>query len=68
MTEYIAAAVGKEPNMTVTESLRGEVKHYIANIGKARALLGYTPTTTLEEGIKKCVPWSLDWWEQNGVQ
>ncbi len=68
MTEYIAAAVGKQPNMTIEESLLGEVKHYIANIGKARALLDYTPTTTLEEGITKCVPWSLDWWAQNGVQ
>lgn len=67
MTACIAEAVGKEPIMTVEQSLRGEVKHYIANIGKARALLGYTPTTTLEEGIKKCVPWALEWWAQNGV-
>lgn len=66
MTEFIAEAVGKEPDMTVQESLAGEVKHYIANIGKARALLDYTPTTSLRDGIKKTVDWSLGWWAEHG--
>ena len=66
MTDYIAQALGKTPNMTVQESLAGEVTHYIANIGKARALLDYTPTTSLRDGLKKTVAWSLDWWQQHG--
>ncbi len=31
-------------------------------IGKARALLGYDPSTPLREGIFKAVAWSTDWW------
>jgi UDP-glucose 4-epimerase len=42
----------------------GEVTHYVANIGKARALLNYNPTTPLREGIHKAVAWSVDWWER----
>lgn len=64
MTDYIAEALGKEPNMTVQDSLVGEVTHYIANIGKARAILDYKPTTSLRDGIHKTVAWNLDWWKK----
>ncbi len=64
MAEYIGDALGIEPDMSIEPSLVGEVTHYIANIGKARALLGYEPKTSLQEGIKKGVAWSLDWWEK----
>ena len=67
MTQYISEALGKEPKLTVQDSLRGEVTHYIANIGKARALLNYTPTTPLREGIRKAVEWSLAWWDTHEV-
>ena len=31
------------------------------DIGKARALLGYDPTTSLYDGIGKAVQWSRKW-------
>ena len=65
MAKFIGEALGKEPNMTVEPSRVGEVTHYVANIGKARALLNYEPTTTLREGIFKSVEWSLDWWSNS---
>ena len=43
----------------------GEVTHYVANIGKARALLGYAPKTRLREGIHQAVAWSVKWWEDH---
>ena len=64
MTYLIGEALGIEPNLQFEPSRLGEVTHYIANIGKARALLGYNPATPLEEGIPKAVRWSLDWWEK----
>ncbi|MEM7034356.1 MAG: NAD-dependent epimerase/dehydratase family protein [Chloroflexota bacterium] len=61
MTDYISDALGIVPNMVVEPSQRGEVKHYIANISKAGRLLGYEPTTPLQEGIQKAVTWSSEW-------
>ncbi len=43
----------------------GEVTHYVANIGKARALLGYTPQTPLREGIGRAVAWATAYWAEH---
>ena len=60
MAEYVAEELGVKPRITVETSRVGEVTHYVANIGKARALLGYNPTTPLREGIAKAVAWSRE--------
>jgi UDP-glucose 4-epimerase len=62
LAELIGDALGIEPQMQIEPSRLGEVTHYVANIGKARAFLGYTPEVSLEEGIKRAVAWSTDWW------
>jgi UDP-glucose 4-epimerase len=64
LVEYISKALGVEAAVTVEPSRVGEVTHYIANIGKARALLGYNPQTPLEEGIPKAVAWATEWWQK----
>jgi nucleoside-diphosphate-sugar epimerase len=63
MAEYIGEALGKQPDIRLEPARVGEVTHYVANIGKARALLGYEPRTPLREGIQKGVGWCLDWWD-----
>jgi UDP-glucose 4-epimerase len=65
MATYISEALGVDPNMTVEPSRVGEVTHYVANIEKARRLLGYEPATPLRTGIHKAVEWSLDWWSRH---
>jgi UDP-glucose 4-epimerase len=55
--ELIAAELGVTPNMTLAPSLLGEVTHYVADLSKARELLGYDPRVTLEEGIPRAVEW-----------
>jgi UDP-glucose 4-epimerase len=65
MARFIGEELGKIPDMTIEPARVGEVTHYVANIGKAHALLDYTPQTSLREGIAKAVSWSLDWWEKN---
>ncbi|PIR66453.1 MAG: nucleoside-diphosphate sugar epimerase [Parcubacteria group bacterium CG10_big_fil_rev_8_21_14_0_10_36_14] len=57
LANLIGEALGKEVKMTVEESKVGEVTHYIADITKARNILGYSPRTSLKEGIKKAVEW-----------
>jgi len=61
LAQTIGQALGVEPDITVQPIRRGEVTRYIANIGKARALLDYSPQTPLSLGIPKAVAWSLDW-------
>ena len=65
MAKFIGEALGKEPEMRIMPARVGEVTHYVANVGKARALLDYQPQTSLREGIQKSVAWSLDWWAKH---
>ena len=37
----------------------GDVRHSLADIGKARRLLGYEPTHSLESGIGVAMPWYI---------
>ena len=58
MVRYIGEALDVEPRVCIEPSRTGEVTHYVANIDKARELLGYAPQTSLREGIHKAVAWS----------
>lgn len=60
MAEYIGEELGIAPDMTVEPSRVGEVTHYVANIGKARAILGYDPKVPLRDGIRRTVAWTLE--------
>ena len=55
--ERIAHELGVEPRMSLAPSLVGEVTHYVANLAKARALLGYDPKVSLDEGLAHAVEW-----------
>jgi UDP-glucose 4-epimerase len=55
--ELIANELGVDPQMTLAPSLLGEVTHYVADLSKARELLGYEPTVPLDEGIARSVAW-----------
>lgn len=62
--EYVGEALGIRPQITIEPPRVGEVTHYVANIGKAHALLGYDPKTPLREGIQRAVAWSAGWKER----
>jgi len=59
--EPIAADLGVEPQINRAGSLLGEVTHYVADIRKARELLGWQPSTPLDQGIPKAVAWFREW-------
>lgn len=61
MARYVGEALGVAPQINIAPSRVGEVTHYVANIGKARALLDYAPQTPLREGIHKAVAWNQAW-------
>jgi UDP-glucose 4-epimerase len=55
--ELIAGELGIEPKIALAPSLLGEVTHYVADLTKARELLGYEPSVPLDEGISRSVAW-----------
>ena len=57
----IADELGVEPAITLAPSLLGEVTHYVADIHKAREVLGWVPETPLEAGIPRAVEWFREW-------
>jgi UDP-glucose 4-epimerase len=59
--ELIAAELGVEPQIHLAPSLLGEVTHYVADVSKARGLLGWEPETPLAEGIPHSVAWFREW-------
>lgn len=57
LVELIAAELDVDPDVTIAPPLLGEVTRYVADIGRARNLLDWQPTTPLAEGIPKTVAW-----------
>jgi dTDP-D-glucose 4,6-dehydratase len=51
--------------MTLAPSLLGEVTHYVADLTKARELLGYDPRVPLDVGIARAVAWFKEHREQH---
>ncbi|MBN2309140.1 MAG: NAD-dependent epimerase/dehydratase family protein, partial [Candidatus Hydrogenedentes bacterium] len=66
MAQYVGEELGVTPDISIEPSRVGEVTHYVANIGKARALLGYNPQTALREGIARAVAWAREFTARTG--
>ncbi len=66
LAQFIGDALGVEPVIQYQPPRLGEVTHYVADISKAREMLGYDPSTSLNVGIKNAVKWSTDWWAEHG--
>ena len=55
--QAIEAAAGRKANIVMREAPPGEMQATYANIEKAKDLLGYHPTVSIEEGAAKLVDW-----------
>ena len=53
---------GRDPAMA--DFRPGDVRHSLADIAKARALLGYEPTHRIGQGIEEAMPWYLDFFRK----
>jgi nucleoside-diphosphate-sugar epimerase len=53
--------IGKNANFEITAKRSGDQTETHANIDKARRVLGYNPTTTPADGLKK----EVDWFKEN---
>ncbi|MGB9623424.1 MAG: NAD-dependent epimerase/dehydratase family protein [Phycisphaerae bacterium] len=57
LVNITALALGKEPKVTYEPARPGEIMRYVADITKARQLLGYEPQTPLSAGLPKEIAW-----------
>jgi dTDP-L-rhamnose 4-epimerase len=54
----LARGLGKELEPEIVGKYReGDIRHCVADISKARKLLGYEPRVTLEQGIPELLDW-----------
>ena len=61
IAELLAVALGKSIEPEVTGKYRaGDIRHCFADIGLARAALGYEPVISLEEGLVELSEWLRD--------
>ena len=49
----------KKVDAVYGEERKGDVKHSLADISKAKRLLNYDPTFDLDEGMKRAIPWYI---------
>ena len=53
----LAAVIGTSLPPVYTDARVGDVRHSLADISKAKRLLGYEPEVGLEEGLRRTVDW-----------
>lgn len=65
LLEIMKIVTGKSAAAARYEPARvGDVRHSLADISRARSLLGYEPRVALEEGLRL----TFDWWQKSGGQ
>lgn len=65
LLEIMKKVTGKPAVSARYEPVRvGDVRHSLADISRARSVLGYEPTVGLEEGLRL----TFDWWQKSGSQ
>ncbi len=57
VVNVLADSLGKPAKVSYEPARAGEVMRYVADISKARELLGYEPKTPLPTGLAKAVAW-----------
>ncbi len=57
LVNLIALALRKEPRASYESARPGEVTRYVADLSKARDLLGYAPRVPLTAGVPRAIRW-----------
>jgi len=60
LVNLIGLTLQREPNVRYEPSRAGEVTRYVADIRKARELLGYEPQTPLSAGVPRAIRWQRE--------
>lgn len=58
ISELLAKGLGKDiPADIVGKYREGDIRHCVADISKAKKMLGYEPSVTLEQGLEELLAW-----------
>ena len=60
LVNMIGMALGKTPQASFEDARVGEVTRYVADIAKARDLLGYEPQWPLSAGLLRAIEWQRE--------
>ncbi|MEA2311667.1 MAG: hypothetical protein QOE28_1635 [Solirubrobacteraceae bacterium] len=60
VTGTVTEILGERPKIRHTEAQRGDARDTSADTSRARSALGFTPTTTLLEGLARQVEWQRE--------
>lgn len=61
LAENIIKATGSKSKIVFGEPRKGDIQDSYADINLAKNLLGYSPATSIDEGLKK----AMDWYREN---
>lgn len=61
LAQMIAGYLGVTPKIIDKPIQPGEISFYIADLTKAKTLLGYEPQVPFDEGIKRAIRWVQAW-------
>ncbi|NOZ73694.1 MAG: NAD-dependent epimerase/dehydratase family protein [Chloroflexi bacterium] len=59
LVQGIAAAMNYDGPIIHAEERPGDVRRHLADVSRARTLIGYQPQTVLEDGLRQTVAWYL---------
>jgi UDP-N-acetylglucosamine 4-epimerase len=59
-TQLAAQGVNYGKSPVYRDFRAGDVRHSLADIGRAHARLGYAPTHTLQQGLGEAMPWYVN--------
>jgi UDP-glucuronate 4-epimerase len=62
LVDLIERKLGKSAHRVYFEMQSGDVEHTYADIEKSKAMLGYNPSVSIEEGMERFV----EWYKKNG--
>lgn len=57
LAEVVRKAIGSEQRPKYEPMRAGDVMHSLADISRAKALIGYTPRVSFEEGMRRTIAW-----------
>jgi nucleoside-diphosphate-sugar epimerase len=60
LIKTLNAILGKNIQPIYESSRPGDIRHSLADISQARRILGFSPTVSLEEGLRRAVAWFMD--------
>lgn len=60
LLETISSTLGRTVKPNYIDEMKGDAKHTLADISKAKQLIGYEPGTQLEDGVRRYIEWYGD--------